>query len=236
MRAPVAALILDKTKKDYEKIADEFAKTRQKLWADLHFIPDRIVTSSKILDVGCGNGRLLESLKIKNVQYTGIDTSSKLISLAKTNFADYKLARFLVGDALSLPFENDTFDYVVSIAVLHHIPSHKLRRQVVSEMDRVLKKGGEMTISVWNLWQQKYLRYIFAEIFKKMAHLSKLDFKDCYIPWKRGNVINRYCHAFTEKELTGLIQDCGFQVIEHGKTRRGNFRPNIYAVGAKPLP
>lgn len=234
MRAQVAKALFEKTKEDYEVIAEEFAATRQKVWQDLDFLIDRIGLSKKILDVGCGNGRLLNSLKEKKVQYTGIDSSKKLIYHAKTSFKEYPLATFLIADALELPFGDSEFDFVVSIAVLHHIPSAELRLKAVLEMNRVLKNGGELIVTVWNLWQQKYYKYIVSEFVKKLTGKSNLDFKDCYIPWKRAYKIDRYCHAFTERELTGLVRDCGFNVVEHGMTQRESYRPNIYAVATKP--
>lgn len=233
MRASIATAILNKTKEDYEIIADEFAATRQKPWHDLDFLIARIAPTKKILDVGCGNGRLLGSLKDKNVQYVGIDSSDKLIYHAKKTFPKYPSATFLTADALELPFEDSVFDFVVSVAVLHHIPSVELRRKAISEIHRVLKNGGEVIVSVWNLWQQKYYKYVFGELIKKLIGKSGLDIKDCYIPWRRGHKIDRYCHAFTEKELVGLVQACGFRVVEHGKTQRNNYKPNIYIVATK---
>ena len=77
--------ILSETESGYDQMAEKFSGTRKNFWGDLAFIADYIFDGDKILDYGCGNGRLLEILKNKKIDYVGVDVSQKLIDLANSN-------------------------------------------------------------------------------------------------------------------------------------------------------
>jgi len=148
MKKAYADYLIKKTENDYNTIATDFSNTRHSFWSDSLFLLEYIKKNEKLLDLGCGNGRLYKMVQQLSLDYTGIDISSELIKTAKESFPETK---FVVGSALDLPFENESFDKVISIAVLHHIPSLKLRIKFMEEGYRVLKKDGQMIITVWNL-------------------------------------------------------------------------------------
>ena len=98
-----------------------------------------------MLDLGCGNGRLYKMIEKLNVDYIGIDLSENLIKKAEELYPN---AKFYVASALDLPFPDNMFDKIISIAVLHHIPSYKLRIKFMEEAYRVLKKDGQLILTV----------------------------------------------------------------------------------------
>jgi len=103
----------------------------------LEFLPQR--KYSKILDVGCGDGRSTIPLtKIAETVY-GIDSSKKQIEYLKSKHIKNIIAE--VGDINHLPFEHNFFDLVISLSVVEHIPRNELA-QVFSEVKRVLKPNG----------------------------------------------------------------------------------------------
>ena len=174
-----------------------------------------------MLDVGCGNGRLLDALPV-GVRYTGCDTSERMIELAKRRYKGHPCiqgcplsARFTVGDILALPFPTSSFDHVFALAVLHHIPSDALRQQAVRELARVTKPSGRVTITVWNLWTWYWIRRygLWQIIFG--AHPTGYDRGDCFVPWKRGvdQPILRYVHAWTHREFRSIFADAGLRII-----------------------
>lgn len=91
-----------------------------------------------LLDVGAGTGRVIRHFKEKGLQteVRGIEPSAKLRSIAEQNGVE--IGEIVDGDALSLPFENDSFDVVCSFGVLHHI---KDANAAIQEMCRVAKNG-----------------------------------------------------------------------------------------------
>lgn len=230
MEKKYAEYLLKKTSQDYNLIAADFSRTRECPWPETKFLFDEyLIPEEKILDLGCGNGRYFEFFKGKNVDCFGVDSSEKLIEIAKNK---YPKARFQVADAFNLPFSNNFFDKVYSIAVLHHIPSNEFRLQFLKEIRKVLKSGGLLILTVWRFhdWQERLLipRYTILKLLGK----SKLDFGDVFEPW--GKKIERYYHCFSKKELINLVKKADFKIKKFGiiKNGKGN-RQNIYLIAQK---
>ena len=201
--------ILEKTRKDYNLIGDKFSKTRNKPWRDFEFLFNDLPEGVKVLDLGCGNGRFFEIFKKKKVDYTGLDKSEKLILKAKDKYPE---GDFEIGDGLNTPFPDNSFDYVFSIAVLHHMPSEEMRIAFLKEIKRLLKKDGRARITVWNKIdgdKSIYFKNLKEKIF------GKIGFRDAFIPWKndKGEVVTkRYYHFFTEEELKRVAKKAGLKV------------------------
>jgi len=225
-----AQYLLNKTKEDYNSIAGEFSNARPNIWPETQALLDKYVLSGeKVLDLGCGNGRYFEYFKEKNINYFGTDISEKLIEIAKRK---YPQADFQVADGLSLPFSDNFFDKIFSIAVLHHLPSKELRLQFLKEARRVLNSGASLILTVWNFKEFKEFFLVFKSVVLKLFGFSKLDFGDFMEPW--GKNIKRYYHCFSQNELINLVKEAGFEVKEIGiiKNERGN-RRHMYLVAAK---
>lgn len=209
-------------------IAEEFNASRREVWPEMAELKIFIEPNSKVLDLGCGNGRLIDFLKDKNIKYFGIDFSEELIKMAKNKYGN----NFQVADILNLPFSDNYFDTIWSIAVFHHIPSRELRLLALKEMKRVLKDKGRVIMACWNLYQKDYLNLLLKYFFRKIFNKSKLDFKDVFVPWGNSN-IKRYYHAFTKKELEELFKESGLGIIESKFLRRNNKKTNILIVAEK---
>ena len=217
-----AIFLLNKVRDDYNTISKHFSETRQGLPKEYHSLAEYVKNGDKVLDIGCGNGRFLYALQNKKAEYYGIDSSEEMIERAREKFPD---AEFLRADALDLPFENNSFDKIISMAVLHHIPSNDLRSDFMREAYRVLKKDGFLILTVWNLWNHKKPLALLLKYFAlKIISRSKLDFKDVYYPWKdqEGNITaDRYVHCFTASELKNLAESAGFKIIKIWKNGKG---------------
>jgi ubiquinone/menaquinone biosynthesis C-methylase UbiE len=102
----------------------------------------------KILEVGCGAGSDLIRFAQCDAIVTGIDLSTKSVSLAKQRFSLYHLAgNIKEADAEQMPFEDNKFDMVYSNGVLHHTPD---TNKAISEIYRVLKPNGEIRVMVYH--------------------------------------------------------------------------------------
>lgn len=224
-----AEYLLRKTKEDYNLIADDFSRTRWNIWTEFSIFGDYVREGDKLLDAGCGNGRLLELLKDKNINYTGIDISEELINLAEKR---YPRNNFLVADNLNLPFPDDNFDKIFSVAVLHTIPSVELRNRALSELKRVLRQGGLLILTVWDIWRKDTFLLLLKYYLLKLLGKSKLDFGDAFVPW--ADKTERYYHFFTKKELKSLVEAAGFKILlsDVAKNETGK-RSNIYLIAQK---
>ena len=208
---------------NYNDIAADFNTTRKKvIWPEIIKLASEVRDGDQVLDLGCGNGRLIESLKDKEIKYLGIDNSEQLIKLAKKNYPNYE---FFVLDILNLEnskelrdkIKEKKFDQIFCLATLQHLPGRELRVQALKEMKLLLSEEGKIIISNWNMWRQKKYRYlIFKTFFNKLKGKNKLEFGDVLFPWKNshGEILSqRYYHAFRKKELLGLAQEAGFNKI-----------------------
>ncbi len=188
--------LLETVKRNYEEIAEDFSETRKKyLWPELIKLAGEVKDGDKILDAGCGNGRLLEVLKNKKINYLGIDASEKLIKLAEQKFSDPNYHRFSgipptiniikrrdkfqIRDILELSkMPEINFDYVFSAAVLHHLPGEDLRLAALKQLKNKIKPEGKIIITVWNLWSQKKFRKIIIRTeLLKLFNKLKLIFR-----------------------------------------------------------
>jgi len=208
--------LLQIVKRNYQEIAASFDATRKKeVWPEIRNLAADTKDGYRILDVGCGNGRLLEALKEKNIYYLGVDSSAELIKLAKQN---YEGRQFLVEDILNLNNISETnFDRVYCLAVLQHIPSRELRLQALQQMSAKLNESGLLIISVWNLWQSsKHRPLLLKNFWLKILGKYKLDYNDLLFPWRDSSgkeLSERYYHAFTKKELKKLARLAGLRIM-----------------------
>src|SRR4029077_3366551 len=103
--------------------------------------------AGEVLEVGCGRGEFAHWLAstAPNVRVTGIDFSATAIEIAnRRTSAGCASVQFLVGDAQSLKFPDNSFDCVVSCECMEHVPSP---RGMAAEIFRVLKPGGRFCLT-----------------------------------------------------------------------------------------
>jgi SAM-dependent methyltransferase len=114
----------------------------------------RFMKSKKIaltLDVGIGNGRLLDTYCNNSRGIIGLDFSQKLVSQSKL-FAEKENIKYqcVIADATHLPFKNKSFDLIICTRVLQHIP-HGERKVAIGEMVRVSKSKGTVLLMLYNV-------------------------------------------------------------------------------------
>lgn len=109
---------------------------------DIDFIAERITPRARILDLGCGYGRTMASLRARGFcRLIGYDASPQLVARGHSEAPGLDLR---VADATHLPVSSDTFDAVVIAALLTSVPSPRHHAMIVAEIARVLRPGGEV--------------------------------------------------------------------------------------------
>jgi len=202
-------------KKVWDAIAEQWYHFRQKPFRDIAKELEKLSEKEKgkILEIGCGNCRNLLVFAKKGFECYGLDFSEKMLEFAKLFCEKHKIkVRLKLGVAEKLPYQNNFFDYCLSISLLHHLETKEKRRKAVEEMFRVLKPNGLAFVSVWNLFP------------------LSLFVKNKMVKWqKEGKVFYRYYYLFLPFELKNLLRKAGFKVLRSSKL----FGKNIWFLAKK---
>jgi demethylmenaquinone methyltransferase/2-methoxy-6-polyprenyl-1,4-benzoquinol methylase/phosphoethanolamine N-methyltransferase len=170
-----------------------------------------IRSGERILDVGCGPGRLaiLAGTAVGPAgEACGIDPAPEMIELARRKAARAGVkARFEVGVIEAPPFPRDHFDVVLSSLMLHHVPD-EVKRRGLAEIHRVLKPGGRLVAVDFG-----------ATPREGIGHLL------CVLGLRTG-----WDHA---EHLRAMLGAAGFDAVEMGPT---GHRALAFVRGRKPLP
>ncbi len=97
------------------------------------------------LDVGCGTGALAQRLAEAGFRMSGVDPSQGMLDVAAERAPDVEAVR---GSGTELPFGDDSFDLVLSVATMHHIADPAGVAATLAEMVRVARPGGN--VLVWD--------------------------------------------------------------------------------------
>lgn len=119
-----------------------------------------------LLDVGCGTGPMIELLasELPGRNYTGLDLTPRMIEVANEKGLDG--ARFVVGDAEAMPFEDASFDAVICANSFHHYPNPQA---FFNEVSRVLRPGGLLVLRDYTtaapiLWLMNHIEMPLANL------------------------------------------------------------------------
>lgn len=102
------------------------------------------VPKGNLLDIGCGTGHWTEYFIERGFKPTAVDSSESMLEIAKGKKLN---ADFIQANCVELPFEDASFDCLTSITMLEFVDNQE---KAISEMYRVLKKGGHLVIGCLN--------------------------------------------------------------------------------------
>lgn len=205
----------------YAAFSRPFADSRSLSDPALTAILPHIPSRARVLDVGCGNGRLAVLLDRERpgAAYIGIDALPELIEMALERAAGltHVLAEFHVGD-ITQPGWSGTlragFDCIVCLAVLHHIPGFDLRAQTLREMAGLLAPEGCLILSTWQFLDSPRFRNRIVSWAEAGIAEESLEPGDYLLDWRRGGRGFRYCHLVDAAEVERLAAASSLRVRE----------------------
>lgn len=205
-------VLINKTEKKhvmdvYNKIATHFNYTRAYKWKWINDFMEYYNSSHLVYDIGCGSGRNITPPPNDNNNFPkciGIDNCSEFINICRE-----KNLNVIECDMLSLPFEDNSGDAIISIASFHHLSTRERRIGALLEMKRVIKfkeennNIGKILLSVWSINQPKKTRRTF-------------EYGNSIVPWdNHGEILNRYYYIFKNEEILELFEYVGLNVESH---------------------
>jgi len=136
---------------------------------------------SKILEVGCGNGRDSIFFSRAGMNVTAIDVSPSAIELAQSNAAKEEITniRFMVANVEELPFTDNEFESLFTLSVIH---STNLKK-TISQIARVVRKGGLVFIYLYANTEYvngKVENHITVDDFINLLQENGLEILDFY--------------------------------------------------------
>ena len=125
----------------WDRLRERFfsKKVRDKAISVADVLPGQIAAY-----IECGTGFILEGLIQRDQKVIAVDRSQAMLSEMKQKFADIDLIDYRLGEASSLPIQDETVDYAFANMYLHHV---EVSLQAIIEMVRILKPGGRVVIT-----------------------------------------------------------------------------------------
>ncbi|MBU4175884.1 MAG: methyltransferase domain-containing protein [Actinobacteria bacterium] len=122
------------------------------------------VEGSTVLDVATGTGKQAFAFARRGLDVTGLDLSESMLGVARKKNR-YTNARFLLGDATDLPFDDGTLDITTVSFALHDMPP-EIREGLLDEMVRVTRRGGTVVVVDYDLPRNKAMSFIIYNFIK----------------------------------------------------------------------
>ena len=178
--------------KSYNEIAKEYGFYRRRVW---ELLKDFLKNKKEIiLDLGCGECPLAIDYPNK---FIGLDFSIEL--LKKAHCKDR-----ICADIEYIPIKANSFKYITSIAVIHHLNNETSRLNFLKEIKRILKPGGEA--------------FITSIVYREKA--EKIYGEDYNLPYGK---YPRYYHLFTKEELQDLIKKAGLTIKQYKIDKKNHY-------------
>lgn len=180
----------------YSIINKSFSATRYKVWKCVLKYISTIPENSILVEIGCGNGKNLRVRK--DLYYIGCDLCKEFLE----NMKNVNKTELIYLDGLNLSFRDNSFSYIMSIAVIHHIKNIDDRFRFIKELIRIMDYDGLCLLTTW-AFEQEFPK----STINKWTNIGNNSY---LVPWKGGPL--RFYYLYDEKEFRNLIYS--FKEIE----------------------
>jgi ubiquinone/menaquinone biosynthesis C-methylase UbiE len=192
---------------------DRFAKIYDRRWRSyitntLTFLMEhlRLAGHETILDVACGTGELerLLSDAYPEAKLVGVDISDQMLEIAQSKFSDQHNVEFFKTNAIALPFNDASFDLVVTASAFHYFPNPIA---ALREMHRVLKPNGKVVVMDWcrDFW--------FCQVLDFILKLTDSAYSTCYTQRELHSFLNRANFSLNATQKKLLYPLWGMMVV-----------------------
>ncbi len=231
MERDVIQKLLSINSRFYSRFADEFSDTRYQPQPGFSQLAEILPhPCQSLLDVGCGNGRLGRFLQAsdKVILYTGIDSSERLLSIARENVkGEFHLRELSEANCLR---KLGSYQVVCCLATLQHIPGIDNRKRLVREFVDHLSLDGIIFLSTWQFPDsQRQMRKV-VDWSSVNVNSEDIENNDYLLTWGGNDSALRYVAHIDESEINSLAESAGLMVSAQFRSdgREGDL--NLYSV------
>lgn len=170
---------------------------------DIDYIENKLEKSGKVLEIGCGFGRLLPYLAKVSREVVGIDFSKLQVKKSRALFRNNKNVKVELMSAEKLKFKDGIFDTTACLnCSLGNMPG--IESLVISEMKRVTKKGGKVIVRVFA--DNKKVRTAQHKNYKRLGFTEIKDLGKAVVT-REGF----YSSRFSKQDLNNLFANAGLK-------------------------
>lgn len=162
-------------------------------------------SSNRILDYGCGYGRVLKELHEKGyTNIVGVDFSSEMINRAKKEDSSIE---YHVINSGTTPFENESVDCVILLAVLSTVYKNEEQDKIIDEVKRILKPNGKIYINDFLVNTDERNEKRYEKFYPK--------YKDYGVFELEGGAIIKHFREERKKELLRGFEEAFYKEVLH---------------------
>ena len=190
----------------------------QLLEADQRFVEKHCCRPGRLIDLGCGTGRLLIPLAQRGYWVLGVDLSEEMLRIVseKAAAAGATVHRLKANLVELEGLADGTFDFATCLfSTLGMVAGRAARRRAVEHIHRLLRPGGIFILHVhnrwFNFWDQEGRHWLIADLARSLLDRGAAGDRGMPGEWGQAGLT---LHHFTRREAVGLLRDAGFELVD----------------------
>lgn len=225
MTPETAAALQEINRAFYEDRAADFSATRERPWPAWERVAEIVEEhcgerTLRVLDLGCGNGRLGRYLAGRwgdRLGYLGVDASEPMLEIARAMGGGRYLRRDLLAAGPLRELPGGRFDLITAFGLMHHLPGFDRRATLLAEAAGHLAPGGLLAVSFWQFGALERFRRrmvpwaIYNRSAAEPIDTRDLEARDVLLAWGEPPSTHgpvppvRYCHWAPPEEADRLL-------------------------------
>jgi ubiquinone/menaquinone biosynthesis C-methylase UbiE len=197
---------------------DEYFRETHLLQVDQQFLDSYFVSPGRLVDLGCGTGRLAVHFSKRGFEVTGVDLSDAMLEVCRQKSLREGCNVHLVRENICRldSIESAAFDYAICMfSTLGMIVGVEHRRQALAEVFRVLKPGGWFGLHLHNRWYNAFNPqgrwWLLQDLCKSLAGAADAGDK---VQVRYRGIPNLRLHIYTAAEVRRTLTRAGFRLHE----------------------
>ena len=211
--------LIDLNNAFYRRASASFSRSRQTAWPGWERVASLLrPQDATVFDAACGNLRFERYLRQRfgdgRFTFSCVDSCRGLVGdIEGVRFEERDILEALRANEPLFAMGEERFDVAVSFGFMHHIPTYELRARFLGSLLQQVKPGGIVAVSFWRFMNDEKLakkaRATTRDAQEKLG--LALEDDDYLLGWNDEPDLYRYCHHFSDEEISRLVRDVSNQ-------------------------